>query len=142
MKWNRRIVWRLIILLSVFVLLSEPVSTRISKTRSKRKEHKKRHSMYKLNLRKVYVRNAKRVNASCLGKFMFYINIILSWLRIQQDYLSLCDNNSTTSILNQRSQKPNGTYYKILINVSISLLCYQSLRDSITNPFALKAYKR
>lgn len=76
MKWNRRIVWRLIILLSVFVLLSEPVSTRISKTRSKLKEHKKRHSMYKLNLRKVYVRNAKRVNASCLdgSDAAFYIS--------------------------------------------------------------------
>ena len=77
MKWTGYVVWRLIIISSVFVLLCEPVSTKISKTRTRRKEHKKRHqSTYKFNLRKVYVRRAKAMNATCLdgSDAAFYIS--------------------------------------------------------------------
>ena len=77
MKWNGCVVWRLIILSSVFVLFCEqPVSSKMVKTRGRRREHKKRHSTYKFNLQKVYVRRAKAMNATCLGKFIFHFNTL------------------------------------------------------------------
>lgn len=69
MKWNSHIMWRLIMVLSAFVSFCEPESMKTSNVRPKR--YKNRRATYKFNLRKVSVRNAKVMNATCLGKFIY-----------------------------------------------------------------------
>ena len=136
MKWTGYVVWRLIIMSSVFVLLCDPVSTKISKTRTSRKEHKKRHqSNYKFNLRKVYVRRAKAMNATCLGKFISHFNIFL-WFRM---YIEI-----TIALL------PISTFTKdqigLLLNPSKCINCTFDIishhRTRKPIPFVLKALTR